>query len=69
MLLILFTLLNSKVQQLIYVLFFAGALGFFLQVLYWAVMKNDLFLLFMSACLALLSIVLAANLGNALRRD
>jgi len=69
MLLILFTFLNRKVQQLIYVLFFAGALGLFLQVLYWAVMKNDLFLLFMSACLALLSIVLAANLGNALRRD
>jgi len=69
MLLILFTLLNSKVQQLIYVLFFAGALGLFLQVLYWAVMKNDLFLLFMSACLALLSIALAANLGNAVRRD
>jgi hypothetical protein len=69
MLLILFTFLNSKVQQLIYILFFAGALGLFLQVLYWAVIKNDLFLLFMSSLLALLCIFLAANLGNALRRD
>jgi uncharacterized membrane protein YjjP (DUF1212 family) len=69
MLLILFTFLNRKAQQLIYVLFFAGALGFFLQVLYWAVIKNDFFLLFMSSLLALLCIFLAANLGNALRRD
>jgi hypothetical protein len=69
MLLILFTFLNRKAQSLLYVLFFAGALGFFLQVLYWAVIKNDLFLLFMSSLLALLCIILAANLGNALRRD
>jgi hypothetical protein len=69
MLLILFTFLNRKAQSLLYILFFAGALGFFLQVLYWAVVKNDFFLLFMSSLLALLCIFLAANLGNALRRD
>jgi len=38
-------------------------------VLYWAVMKEDWFLLFMSFCLGVGSIALAANLGNALRRD
>jgi hypothetical protein len=69
MLLILLSFLNRKVQQVIYVLFFFCMLGFTFQVLYWAVMKEDWFLLFMSACLALLSIALAANLGNALRRD
>lgn len=69
MLLILFTFLNRKVQQAAYILSFICTLGFFLQVLYWAVIKNDFFLLFMSGCFALLSILLAANLGNALRRD
>jgi len=69
MLLILFTFLNRKVQQAVYVLSFICTLGFFLQVLYWAVIKEDWFLLFMSSLLALLCIIFAANLGNALRRD
>jgi len=69
MLLILLSFLHRKVQQATYILSFICTLGFFLQVLYWAVIKNDWFLLFMSGCFALLSILLAANLGNALRRD
>ena len=69
MLLILLSFLHRKVQQAVYILSFICTLGFFLQVLYWAVVKNDFFLLFMSGCFALLSILLAANLGNALRRD
>lgn len=69
MLLILLSFLNRKVQQAAYILSFICTLGFFLQVLYWAVIKEDWFLLFMSACLALLSIVLAANLGSIFRRD
>jgi len=69
MLLILFTFLNRKAQQAVYVLSFICTLGFFLQVLYWAVVKEDFFLLFMSSLLALLCIIFAANLGNALRRD
>jgi hypothetical protein len=69
MLLILLSFLNRKVQQVIYVLFFFCMLGFTFQVLYWAVVKEDWFLLFMSSLLALLCIVFAANLGNALRRD
>ena len=69
MLLILFTFLHRKVQQAVYVLSFICTLGFFLQVLYWAVVKEDWFLLFMSSLLALLCIIFAANLGNALRRD
>ena len=69
MLLILLSFLNRKVQQATYILSFICTLGFFLQVLYWAVIKNDFFLLFMSGCFALLSILLAANLGSILRRD
>ena len=69
MLLILLSFLNRKVQQAAYILSFICSFGLFLQVLYWAVIKNDWFLLFMSGCFALLSILLAANLGNALRRD
>jgi hypothetical protein len=69
MLLILLSFLHRKVQQAVYVLSFICTLGFFLQVLYWAVIKNDFFLLFMSSLLALLCIVFAANLGNAFRRD
>ena len=69
MLLILLSFLNRKAQQTAYILSFICTLGFFLQVLYWAVIKNDWFLLFMSSLLALLCIVFAANLGNALRRD
>ena len=69
MLLILLSFLNRKVQQAVYVLSFICTLGFFLQVLYWAVIKNDWFLLFMSFCLGVGTIALAANLGNALRRD
>jgi uncharacterized membrane protein len=69
MLLILLSFLNRKVQQVIYVLFFFFMLGFTFQVLYWAVMKEDWFLLFMSFCLGVGTIALAANLGNALRRD
>jgi len=69
MLLILLSFLNRKVQQAVYVLSFICTLGFFLQVLYWAVMKEDWFLLFMSFCLGVGAIALAANLGNALRRD
>jgi hypothetical protein len=69
MLLILFTFLHRKAQQAAYVLSFICTLGFFLQVLYWAVVKNDFFLLFMSGCFALLSILLAANLGSIFRRD
>lgn len=69
MLLILLSFLNRKVQQATYILSFICALGFFLQVLCWAVIKNDFFLLFMSGCFALLSILLAANLGSILRRD
>ena len=61
--------MNRKVQQAVYVLSFICTLGFFLQVLYWAVMKEDWFLLFMSFCLGVGTIALAANLGNALRRD
>jgi len=69
MLLILLSFLHRKVQQATYILSFICTLGFFLQVLYWAVIKEDWFLLFMSGCFALLSILLAANFGNALRRD
>jgi len=69
MLLILFTFLNRKAQQAAYILSFICALGFFLQVLYWAIVKEDWFLLFMSGCFALLSILLAANLGSIFRRD
>jgi len=69
MLLILLSFLHRKVQQAVYVLSFICTLGFFLQVLYWAVMKEDWFLLFMSFCLGVGTIALAANLGNALRRD
>jgi len=69
MLLILLSFLNRKVQQAAYILSFICALGFFLQVLYWAVIKNDWFLLFMSSLLALLCIIFAANLGSIFRRD
>jgi len=69
MLLILFTFLNRKAQQAAYILSFICTLGFFLQVLYWAVIKNDWFLLFMSSLLALLCIIFAANLGSIFRRD
>ena len=69
MFLILFTFLNRKAQQAAYILSFICALGFFLQVLYWAIVKEDWFLLFMSGCFALLSILLAANLGSIFRRD
>jgi len=69
MLLILLSFMSRKVQQIAYIALFFCCLGFFLQVLYWAVMKQDWFLLFMSGCFALLSILLAANFGNALRRD
>jgi len=69
MLLILLSFLNRKVQQAVYVLSFICTLGFFLQVLYWAVIKEDWFLLFMSFCLGVGAVALAANLGNALRRD
>jgi hypothetical protein len=69
MLLILLSFLNRKVQQAAYILSFICTLGFFLQVLYWAVVKNDFFLLFMSSLLALLCIIFAASLGSILRRD
>ena len=69
MLLILLSFFNRKAQQAAYILSFICTLVFFLQVLYWAVIKNDWFLLFMSGCFALLSILLAANLGSILRRD
>ena len=69
MFLILFTFLNRKAQQAAYILSFICTLGFFLQVLYWAVVKEDWFLLFMSSLLALLCIVFAANLGSIFRRD
>ena len=69
MLLILLSFLNRKVQQATYILSFICTLGFFLQVLYWAIVKEDWFLLFMSSLLALLCIVFAANLGSIFRRD